>query len=139
MGANNILDTKIYYTAADSTSYFANLTAAQKENYKHIALVDLFLYVPAYTALLYLISKRFLPGKFVLFSFLPAVFDVTETGLIFLYLNDFISVFPGWTGVVTSLKWISSILLVIANCRQLYKKISAQCGQKKGPNAGPIS
>jgi len=114
LGANQILDTKLYYSHEEALGYFSALTSAQTENYKLIALLDLFVYIPAYTWLLFLVGRRFLPDKYLLLIFIPTVFDIVETSVIYLFISGILSGFPSWTGYVTSIKWISGAAIVLA-------------------------
>lgn len=122
MGANKILDTKLYYSQEDALALFSLLDTAGIENYKLIALIDLFVYIPAYTWLLLLLAKRFLPDKYWFRVFVPAAFDVVETSTIYLYLSGYIATFPAWTGYFTSLKWISGTVIVLAIGANIFKK-----------------
>jgi hypothetical protein len=125
MGANDILDTKIFYTSNESSDFFKGLSAAGVAKYKRIALVDLLLFIPTYTTLLYLFSKRFLPKRFVYASFVPGLFDIVETLAVLLFLSSVISEFPPWMGYITLLKWVSGYMIGIAIGANLYKKIRA--------------
>lgn len=122
MGANKILDTKLYYSQEDAITYFNLLDTSAIENYRLIALLDLFVYIPAYTWLLLLLAKRFLPDKYWFRMFIPAAFDVVETSVIYLYLSGNLATFPVWTGYVTSAKWISGTLIVVAIGANFFKK-----------------
>lgn len=122
LGANHILDTKLFYTQEEAMAYFTNLGSSGTENYKLIALLDLFVYIPAYTWLLWLLAKKFLPEKYWLAAFVPALFDVIETTVIYLFLNGFLKEFPAWNGYVTSIKWITGTLIALSIGANLFKK-----------------
>ncbi len=124
LGASHILDTKLYYSHEEALAYFASLGSSGTENYKLIALVDLFVYIPAYTWLLLLFAKRFLPEKYLIFVFIPTVFDILETSVIYLFLSGYLKSFPVWTGYVTGVKWISGSLIVIAIGANIFRKNS---------------
>ncbi|MCC2678655.1 MAG: hypothetical protein K0R29_1231 [Pseudobdellovibrio sp.] len=122
LGANHILDTKVYYSHDEAMAYFNALGTTGTENYKLIALLDLFVYIPAYTWLLLLFAKRFLPEKYWMLVLIPTVFDILETSVIYLFLSGYLSNFPVWTGYVTSIKWISGAVIVLAIGANLFKR-----------------
>lgn len=124
LGANHILDTKLYYSHEDALAYFNALGTDGTENYKLIALLDLFVYIPAYTWVLFLFAKRFMPEKYLILVFIPTVFDILETSVIYLFLSGYLKSFPVWTGYVTSVKWISGSLIVVAIGANLFRKNS---------------
>jgi hypothetical protein len=114
MGGGNILDTRLFYTGQEANDFFKNLSPSEELSYRYIALIDLMLYIPCYTLILFQFASRAgITGNKVFVSFIPAFFDVVETLTIFLYLNARMQAFPSWVGFFTCTKWLSVFAVVI--------------------------
>lgn len=113
------LDTKLFYSAEFSKNFFTSLAEEQWRAYLFHELIDLFLFLPAYTCLTFLILKKlFVDAQAVwLTALIPGLFDLIETTCIIAYLAKYIAEFPSWMGYITFAKWATAlfVLMLILN------------------------
>ena len=87
-------------------------------------LIDLFVFLTSYSALFFLLAKRFYDKKASLFL-LPGFFDVVETSAIVLHLTGTLAAFPPWIGYFTAAKWTGVFVvtaMILAKARLLFSK-----------------
>lgn len=111
------LDTRFYYSAAEATRYFSELSPAQHDGYVLHEIYDL-VFMIAYSALFFFLLEEAYPKrpsvKWV--GLVPYVFDFAETSGILICLKFGVKPFiASALGVMTALKWISvlAILLIL--------------------------
>lgn len=102
------LDSQIYYSGEQARAIFANYTQDNLKSYLRTEFLDLML-ILFYTLTIMTALGRICKSKLIAI-YMPlvlAAFDFTETFLIILILQNYISDQPlNWLGYVTLLKWI---------------------------------
>lgn len=124
--AHQILDVHFYYTEIEFQKFFQTLSAKENFRYVLVAIFDLgFLF--SYTVFFYLGLKRLTYKKpiFKYLAILPGFFDFIETTSILGVLAEAISPRSvSWIGVVTSLKWLSIILVLAFIILGIYFRVN---------------
>lgn len=113
--APTTLDTHFYYSKDEFILFFKSLKG--KEFYRY--LINEFFdvgFIFSYAAFLFLSLKRLVykKPKAKYMALIPAGFDLAETSIIILILiGEFQIKNFTWLGLITSLKWLSAILVVL--------------------------
>lgn len=111
-GADRVLDTELFYTAAQAQSFFQSLEPLESQTYLLHETLDL-VFLSSYGALFFLMARKFELRGYLL-AFVPGVFDLIETvTIIFLLLNRIWSP-PFWLGYVTCLKWATGGIVLFS-------------------------
>jgi hypothetical protein len=105
------LDIRFNYTTEEAQLFFEKLTPIQSKNYFYAELLDLG-FMGVYGLLSFFLFKRFFPGKYRYFLFLPAMLDFVETTLILGWLSD-MSVNLHILTWSSTLKWVSGACLIL--------------------------
>jgi hypothetical protein len=118
----NILDARLFYSHQEALEYFQNLSFENSLLYWKAETTDFF-FILTYTAFLYISLKRLLwkNPKLKYLAFLPGLFDLPETAMIWSVLTFGIS--PNqfsWLGLFTLMKWLS--LLPILTVFIIYRR-----------------
>ncbi|MBO9666310.1 MAG: hypothetical protein J7501_05805 [Bdellovibrio sp.] len=113
-GSQKSLDIRLYYTAADAKSFFAELSPAETAAYIRHELFDL-AFIGTYSLLFFFWLQRLFPQKklFVALGFVPGLLDFIETTSILGVLLQGLQEPPLWLGTVTFLKWFGSICVLV--------------------------
>lgn len=127
-GGRELLDAKLYYLPQDALAYFMTRDPAERPLLETIAFIDLFLFVPAYGSLLFLLTRRMKApllqtAGFVLTT-VALTADAVETSLVWMGLREI-----GWESgrltatlsVASPLKWAALglwILVFVLNVRR---------------------
>lgn len=111
-GAEEILDTKLFYTAAQAESFLRSLEPSQWQAYLLNQVLDLG-FLSSYSFLFFFLARKY-DFKKTWLAFVPGVFDLIETTtIIFLLLNKSWSP-PVWLGAATCLKWVTGGIVLIS-------------------------
>lgn len=119
VGGRELLDTKFYYSPQDALAYFMTREPNDRPMFERVALVDLFLFIPAYGSLLFFLGRT-LAGYFrlacmVLMTVL-ATADVVETTLVWAGLRE-IGWESGWStsllSAATPIKWSALVAWIL--------------------------
>lgn len=110
-GSQKSLDVRLYYTLLEAQVFFQALTQTEVSAYIRHEFFDL-IFIFTYSYLLHLILKRIYQSRFVntAIATLPGFFDFIETTTILSILLGASSP-PFWLGVITFLKWLSTLLV----------------------------
>lgn len=133
LGSDNILDTRLYYTAHEAAKFFNTLSEKDVFHYLATAYFDLG-FIVVYTAMLYLSIKRvfYKVPKLKYFAFIPGLLDFFETKTFIecLNINSHVAENYRWLGYLTLYKWLTGgillLLFLIKFLKLTYVKIKYQ-------------
>ena len=108
------LDSRLYYSFEEASTYLSGLSEIQKENYLRAECFD-FWFLINYSWLSWLALKKYLPRKNLKWvAFVPGGLDLFETGLITWYLmTGSLNVLHQLLPVLSSCKWLSGVLITL--------------------------
>jgi hypothetical protein len=109
-GSQKSLDVRLYYTAGEAKSFLNELSPSEISAYVRHECFDL-AFIATYSLLLFLWLRRLLPhNKYLLtLAFIPGVLDFIETTTILVILLRAPLEPPSWLGLMTLLKWLSTL------------------------------
>jgi len=114
MTMRELLDARFYYSATEASGFFAALSPAKAHLYLKHQLLDL-LFLSSYSVLSFSVVEVLFPKslRMKIFAIVPGVFDLIETGsIIAILLGAPTTIFAGWLGFATLLKWVTGCLLI---------------------------
>ena len=135
LGPSDSLDAHFYYTSEYAQIFLTQQSAEEANAYFINELIDLS-FLATYSALFFLLFRRYGGSKRSWLAFIPGIFDLIETVTILSLLRGWATVVPWWLGFATALKWVTATLAIVGVtllfcCQRLYDK------RRKTPQVHP--